>query len=269
MIKAKSLTNSMRHVCLVDRSTLSMYKSNIKLFLNMKISNKVGRNNEGSITVYTKSSRNKKLYRLIDFNRNIYNIPGIVYTTEYDPYRSSYISLIVYRNNICTYILSINNVCTGDIINTYKTISKYYNKGDCANLLTLPVGSIIHNLEYLPTYGSIYIRSAGTYGKVLRRHTRTNTVLVLLPSKYTFYASIFSKATIGVLSNIHHKSIKLGKAGRSRWLGIKPNVRGVAMNPIDHPHGGGEGKRSADAHKKSPWGKIHKWYNRKIINKLI
>lgn len=272
MIKYKSITNSMRHVCVINKESLSKQKSNFKLFISSHKSNTAGRNNSGHITVFTKSVRHKKLYRIIDFKRDIYDVPAIVYTNEYDPNRSSFISLIIYKNNICAYILSIGGLKIGDIIYTYSSerrLETLYKKGDCNLLCNLPIGTIIHNLEYLPKNGFIYIRSAGTYGKIIRKVSNSNTILIQLPSKYFFYASQYSKATIGAVSNPHHNEQKLGKAGRSRWLGIKPNVRGVAMNPIDHPHGGGEGKRSADSFKKSPWGKISKWYNKKVLHKLL
>jgi len=271
MKKYKSLTNSMRHVCLINKDFLSKSNSTTKLTNSSFIAKDSGRNCHGHTTVYTKSNRKKRFYRLIDFKRIIFDIPAKIYTNEYDPNRSTFISLIVYKNNLCTYILGINGVTIGATIYNYSLnrFPRIYKKGDSDFLCKLPIGSIIHNIEYLPSHGSIYIRSAGTYGKLLRKNVKYNLILIELPSKYIFYASPYSKATLGVLNNSMHHLRKIGKAGRNRWLGCKPNVRGVAMNPVDHPHGGGEGKRSSDAHKKSPWGKINRWYNSKMLKRLV
>lgn len=266
----KSFTNSMRHVCLINKNILSNKNKNEKihnLMLNIN-KNFSGRNNSGHITVFTKGKRKNRFYRYINYNRNIYNIPGIVYSNEYDPNRSSFISLIVYKNNICCYILGIKQLIVGDIITSYKDNylnEMLYKKGDSNQLLYLPISSLIHNLELWPKFGGIYIRSAGTYGKISKKLLGFNKVLVELPSNTFVYVSSFSCATLGIVSNLNHNKIVLGKAGRKRWLGYKSVVRGVAMNPVDHPHGGGEGKRSADSFKKSPWGKILRWNNKKKI----
>lgn len=269
----KSNTPSMRHVCLINKKILSNKNKNenIKLLMSSIQKNNAGRNNSGHITVYTKCSRRKRFFRHIDYKRNIYNIPGIVYSLEYDPNRSSFISLIVYKNYICCYIIGIHQLNIGDSIcsreNTFSNDISY-RKGDCLQLFYLPISSLIHNLELWPKQGGIYIRSAGTYGKILKKLFLFNKVLIELPSKSFFYASLFSYATLGIVSNIEHKNIALGKAGRNRWLGFKSVVRGVAMNPVDHPHGGGEGKRSDDSFKKSPWGKVLKFKNRKKLRVL-
>lgn len=272
MRKYKSITNSMRHVCLVDKKILRKKNSVTKLFWNKRIKNFSGRNNSGHTTVYTKSFKKKRLFRIIDYKRNIFNIPAVVYSNEYDPNRSSFISLLVYKNFTCCYILGIQNIDIGTYVNNYNSKSKknflLYKKGDKNKLLYFNTGSIIHNLEYLPNNGAIYIRSAGTYGKLIKKYLRFNKALVELPSGCTFYASIYSSATLGIVSNPLHNKVNLGKAGRSRWLGKKSSVRGVAMNPVDHPHGGGEGKKSAPSLKRSPWGKISKWKNKKEIKKF-
>ena len=272
MKKYNSITNSMRHVCLIDKTLLRKKNSVTKLFWNKKIKNFSGRNNTGSISVYSKGTRKKRLFRIIDYKRNILNIPGIIYSNEYDPNRSSFISLVVYKNFICCYILGIQNLDIGSYIYNYnsnfKKNSLFYKKGDKNILLYLSTGSIIHNLEYLPNNGSIYIRSAGTYGKIIKKYLRFNKALIQLPSGYTLYSSIYSSATLGIVSNPLHNKVSLGKAGRNRWLGKKSSVRGVAMNPVDHPHGGGEGKKSAPSFKRSPWGKISKWKNKKKIKKF-
>jgi len=264
MKKYNSITNSMRHVCIINKDILS--KTNSLSYLKVGLKNHAGRNNSGSITVRTKGTRHKRKYLIVDNRRTIYNIPSIIYSYEYDSNRSSFISLIVYKNNLCCYILSINNLFIGDIIYSYNNNNpKIYIKGDRNKLLYLTTGSIIHNVEYLPYCGGIYIRSAGTFGKLLKKYYSLNKALIELPSKKQFYTSLHSFATIGIVSNKDYYKIKLGKAGRKRWLGYKPSVRGVAMNPVDHPHGGGEGKKSNPAFKRSPWGKISKWHNNKKL----
>ena len=264
----------MRHLRLINKSILSNNNNNnIISNLTVNISKNSGRNHHGHITVFTKNTSTSliKRYRFIDFKRHIFNVPGIVYSIEYDPNRSSFISLVLYKNNICCYIISVNGLNIGDKIQSYNNFSiheKSYDKGDNNQLLYLPISSIINSLELWPRKGGIYIRSAGSYGKILKKLVHINKVLIELPSNSLLYASIFSRATIGICGNINHNKIVLGKAGRNRWLGTKPIVRGVAMNPIDHPHGGGEGKRSSDPLKKSPWGRILKWNNKKKIKFL-
>jgi len=267
MKKYNSITNSMRHVCLIDKSILRNTVKISNLFLIKK--NNSGRNNSGKITVYTKGKKkHKKLYRIIDYKRINWNIPGTIYTNEYDPNRSSFISLVVYKNNICCYILGVHNLNIGSTVYSYNNINNNYlsyKKGYSNKLLYLVTGSVIHNVEYYPGKGGIFIRSAGTYGKIIKKYLNLNKVLIELPSKTKFYTSLYSNATLGMVSNSFHNKVNLGKAGRNRWLGNKSNVRGVAMNPVDHPHGGGEGKKSNPSFKRSPWGKIYKWNNKKRI----
>lgn len=256
----------MRHVCLIDTSTLRKNNRFYPLFSKKHFKNFSGRNNRGRITSLRKMSKHKKSYRLVDTKRSLYNIKGFIYSYEYDPNRSSFISLIVYNNFICCYILSIQNTFTGDIVCSYSYENEdipFFNKGDNHFLLFIPSGSLIHNLESLPGHGGIYIRSAGTYGKIIKKYMNYKRVLICLPSNQYIYASIYSRCTIGIVSNVYHNKISLGKAGRNRWLGNKSKVRGVAMNPVDHPHGGGEGKKSNPSFKRSPWGKISKWRNKK------
>jgi large subunit ribosomal protein L2 len=271
MKKFNSYTSSMRHVCLIDKNNIVSNNNKNKLINNLILyigKKHSGRNNSGHITVFSKGTRHDRFYRYIDYKRNVLNVPGIIHSIHYDPNRSAFISLVFYKNGIVSYIISVHKLCVGEIIYSRKGVNSdeiYYNKGDNSQLLYLPISSVIHNLELWPNNGGIYIRSAGTYGIILKKLFQLNKVLIELPSKNLFYASIFSKATLGIISNPQHNKIILGKAGRKRWLGIKSIVRGVAMNPVDHPHGGGEGKRSDDAFKKSPWGKVLKWRNKKKI----
>ena len=206
----------MRHVCIIDKSILSSQNSITHLLLNKNIKNYAGRNHKGRITVYTKGVRNKRLFRVIDYKRTNYNIPAIVYSTVFDPNRSSFISLIVYKNYLCCYILSIHNLNIGSKITNYKNHHKMLKKGDKNKLLYITTGSIIHNLESLPGFGGKYIRSAGSYGKVLKKYLHFNKVLIELPSKCILYASVYSSATLGIVSNIDYNNINIGKAGRHR-----------------------------------------------------
>ena len=268
----KSITNSMRHVYLINKNILCQKKA-IKHLASSVIKSKAGRNNSGKITVHTKG---KKFYnnkpRRVSYKRFNYNISGYIYRYEYDPNRSSFISLIIYKNYICCYILGVKNTFKGDIIHSYnfdimsdEEMNKIYKKGDSNKLLYLPVGSFIHNIERFPNSGGVYARSAGTYGQIFKKDIINNKALIILPSNKKLYLSLNSYATLGVVSNERHKDQVIGKAGRNRWLGKKSKVRGVAMNPVDHPHGGGEGKKSP-TYKKTPWGKIKKWVNKKILH---
>jgi len=266
----KSITNSMRHVCLINKKILRNENKLPNLFTNKSIKNYAGRNNSGKITIRSKGHKHKRFYRLIDYKRLNHNIPGIVYSNEYDPNRSSFISLIVFKNFLCCYIIGINNLRIGNTICSYnRIINNYlcYKKGDSNRLIYFTIGSVVHNVELLPEHGGIYIRSAGTYGKIIKKNSKLNKILIELPSKVQFYTSLYSYATLGTVSNTYNHNIVIGKAGRNRWLGKKSSVRGVAMNPVDHPHGGGEGKKSNSAFKRSPWGKIYKWNNKNRIFK--
>lgn len=271
MKKYKSITNSMRHVCLIDikKETSKNTTLPARLLQTHNTKNYSGRNISGKITVFTKCNKHKRLYRIIDNKRTNKNVPGIVYSIEYDPNRSSFISLITYNNNITCYILSVYNVKVGDKLMSYDSPPSedqlFYRPGDNNRLIYINTGVVIHNVEYLPEHGGIFIRSAGTYGKIIKKYTKINKVLIELPSKVRFFTSIYSFATIGVVSNKFYKNRVIGKAGRNRWLGKKSTVRGVAMNPVDHPHGGGEGKKSNPSWKRSPWGKILRKHNRRRI----
>lgn len=260
----------MRHVLLVNKNIL--YKKRfIKKLTLIKTNNFSGRNNTGKICVFSKGKKAHRSSSRILRTKGIsyYNIPGSVYRFEYDPNRSSFISLVVYPNKIYCYVLGVKNINIGDFIYWYNNDIDFnnivYNKGDTHFLRFLPLGSLIHNIELYPNKGGIFSKSAGTYSILLKKHFKINKALIKLPSKKKIYISLDSSATLGIVSNESHFSQSLGKAGRSRWLGYKSIVRGVAMNPIDHPHGGGEGKKWVSL-KKTPWGKIKKWINKKYLH---
>lgn len=211
-----------------------------------------GRNNRGRITTRHKGGGHKRLYRLIDFKRNKYNLFGKVVSIEYDPNRNVNIALINYEDGEKRYILHPESLKLGDTILSGDTISP--NIGNALPLSAIPLGTEIHNIELFPGKGGQIIRAAGTCAKVLAKEN--NFVVLRLPSKEI---RLFKKeccATIGKLSNSDFYNISFGKAGRSRWLGIRPTVRGSAMNPVDHPHGGGEGRCPiGKARPLTPWGK--------------
>ena len=215
-----------------------------------------GRNNLGRITSRRRGGGHRRRYRIIDFKRNKYDIKGKIIAIEYDPNRSARIALVEYDDGDRRYILSPDGLKVGNSI-----ISSVDNKipfkiGNNTCLKSIPEGLLIHNIELKPLKGAQLARSAGTYAKIMAKED--NMVTVKLPSGEMRMIHENCQATIGVVGNKNHENIKIGKAGRSRWLGRRPKVRGVVMNPVDHPHGGGEGRTSGGRHPVSPWGKPEK-----------
>ena len=211
-----------------------------------------GRNNEGKITIRHRGGGHKKLYRLIDFKRNNHNIRGKVISIEYDPNRNTRISLIQYENGEKRYILHPENLNINDSI--YSGLKTDIQIGNSLALEHIPLGLDVHNIELTPRRGGQIVRAAGTSAKILAKEG--SYVTLRLPSKEIRLVKKECFATIGVLDNKDHNNVISGKAGRTRWLGIRPTVRGVVMNACDHPHGGGEG-RSPVGRKRpvTPWGK--------------
>lgn len=243
-----SVTQSLRQVVQVDRSEL--WKGRPLKKLAKGISKTGGRNNLGRITIWHRGKGHKQLYRMIDFKRRVFDIYATVERIEYDPNRTAFIALIRYDDGKFSYILSPKNLNVGDkIISSDKA---EINVGNCLPLEVIPVGTIIHNIEIKPGKGGQIARSAGTYAVLLNKDS--GYAQIKLRSGEVRRISLASRATVGSVSNIDHKNISYGKAGRVRWLGRRPVVRGVAMNPVDHPHGGGEGKTSGGRHPVTPWG---------------
>jgi large subunit ribosomal protein L2 len=211
-----------------------------------------GRNNQGRITIRHRGGGHKKLYRLIDFKRNNYNILGKVASIEYDPNRNVRIALIKYEDGEKRYILYPQNLKINSIISS--GINSKIQIGNSLNLSNIPLGLDVHNIELIPQKGGQIVRSAGTRAKILAKEG--NYITLRLPSKEIRLVLKECAATIGVLGNKDFNNLVIGKAGRTRWLGKRSHVRGVAMNPCDHPHGGGEG-RSPIGRKRpiTPWGK--------------
>jgi large subunit ribosomal protein L2 len=213
-----------------------------------------GRGNTGRITCRHKGGGHKKHYRLIDFKRNKAGIPARVASIEYDPNRSARIALLHYADGDKRYIIAPQDLHVDDIIQSTEELEM--KTGNCLPLSIIPLGTGIHNIEMKPGKGGQLVRSAGSMATLLAREG--NYAHVRLPSGEVRLFHLQCRATIGQVGNIEHENISLGKAGRSRWLGIRPSVRGVAMNPVDHPMGGGEGRSSGGRHPCTPWGKITK-----------
>ena len=210
-----------------------------------------GRNNLGRITAYHRGGGHKRLYRIIDFKRDKRNIPGVIVSIEYDPNRSAFISLVKYKDGEYRYIIAPKGIKVGDEIIAGEKVD--IKIGNALPLKDIPDGTIIHNVELKVGKGGQLARSAGSYAQILGKEGKY--AILKLPSGEMRKVLLECYATIGQVSNEIHENISLGKAGRKRWLGRRPIVRGVAMNPIDHPHGGGEGRSSVGRHPVTPWGK--------------
>ena len=215
------------------------------------IKKKSGRNNTGRITCRNKGGGHKQQYRIIDFKRDKFNIEGTVTTIEYDPNRNVRISLVVYADGEKRYILTPDGLKVGDkvISGTEADIKA----GNALPLENIPLGTMVHNIEMTPKNGGVMVRTAGGAAQLMAKEG--NYVTLKLPSSEMRMVRKECLATVGVLGNAEYKNLSVGKAGRTRHLGIKPTVRGVTMNPCDHPHGGGEGKTGPGGHPKTPWGK--------------
>ena len=216
---------------------------------------KAGRNNRGRITVRHRGGGHKRRYRLIDFRRDKWNVPGKVATIEYDPNRSARIALIHFADGEKRYILHPLGLKVGDQVVTSNDAD--IMPGNCMELLSVPLGTHVHNIELQSMRGGQLCRSAGTYAQVMAKEQ--GYVLLRLPSGELRNVWGKNRATIGQVGNTSHEQVVVGKAGRSRWLGRRPTVRGTAMNPVDHPHGGGEG-RAKGRHPVTPWGRPTKGY---------
>ena len=231
--------------------------------LTVALRKKGGRNNTGRITVRRRGGGHKRRYRIIDFKRDKFGINGKVATIEYDPNRSAYISLVHYDDGEKRYILSPLDISIGSIIVSGDKVP--LKVGNALLLSNIPTGLLVHNVELVPGKGGQMVRTAGAYAQVMA-HDNGYTTLKL-PSGEVRLVSDQCMATIGQVGNRAFEQIVSGKAGRSRWLGRRPKVRGVVMNPVDHPHGGGEGKTSGGRHPVSPWGKPTKGYKTRKKNK--
>lgn len=228
-----------------------------------------GRNHWGRITSRHRGGGHKRMYRIIDFKRDKWNIPAKVASIEYDPNRSAYIALLHYVDGEKRYIIAPLGLQVGEQVMAGAGVD--INPGNALTLRDIPLGTIIHNIEMKKGKGGQLVRSAGALARLLAKENEY--AQIKLVSGEVRMIPLDCMATIGQVSNLDHENISIGKAGRSRWLGRRPRVRGVAMNPIDHPHGGGEGKTSGGRHPCTPWGKPTKGYKtrkkRSYSNKYI
>ena len=262
----KSYTKSTRGTVLVDRKNLWKGKSLKSLTIGKHSTG--GRNNLGRITSRSKGAGHKKKYREIDFYRKKDNLKAKIERIEYDPNRSAHVALIKYEDGLMSYILAPNKIKIGDEVVSGK--NKEIEIGNCMPLSDIPTGTDIHNIELYPNGGGKLARSAGSSAQISGKDE--NYCIIKLGSGEIRKIINTARATIGSVSNTDHQNIKIGKAGRNRWKGRRPSVRGVAMNPVDHPHGGGEGKTSGGRSPVSPWGQSAKGLktrNNKSTNKFI
>jgi len=254
----KPITPSLRYKTVADFSGLTPKKEQPRKPRKLVVSNSKtgGRNNFGKMTVRHIGGGHKRKYRLIDFRRDKLEIPATVASLEYDPNRTAYIALLNYADGEKRYILAPLNLNVGDKV--IASDSADIKPGNNLALSAIPVGTLIHNIEVEPGKGGKLARSAGNYAQLMAKEGEY--CQVKMPSGEMRLVHSRCRASIGQLSNTDHENITIGKAGRARWLGIRPTNRGVSMNPIDHPHGGGEGRTKGGRHPVTPWGKPTKGY---------
>ena len=248
----KPTTPGQRGTVLVSKSHL--WKGDPHKSLVTKQHSTGGRNNQGRITSRRMGGGVKRKYRLIDFKRNKFDISAEVIRNEYDPNRSAFISLLKYEDGVFSYILSPQKIKVGDKVISGENVE--IKEGNSLPLKNIPVGTSVHNIELKPGAGGQLARSAGTSVQIISKEDLY--VQLKLVSGEIRLVNKNCLATIGIVSNADNKNTKLGKAGRKRYLGFRPKVRGVVMNPVDHPHGGGEGRTSGGRHPVTPWGKATK-----------
>ncbi len=244
----RPVTPSLRQLVIVDRKEL--WKGKPVKALTEGLHKTGGRNNTGRVTVWSRGGGHKRRYRAIDFKRRRFDVPATVERLEYDPNRSAFIALIRYEDDELSYILAPQRLKPGDRVVSGERVDIV--PGNAMPLRNIPVGTVIHNVEMKPEKGGQIARSAGAYVQLIGKDA--GYALLRLSSGEQRMVHAACMATIGAVSNPDHQNINLGKAGRKRWLGRRPVVRGVAMNPVDHPHGGGEGRTSGGRHPVTPWG---------------
>lgn len=245
----RPITPSLRQLVLVDRSEL--HKGKPVKMLTEGLTGSGGRNNTGRITARRMGGGHKRTYRIVDFKRRKFDMPATVERLEYDPNRTGFIALVKYEDGTLSYILAPQRLKAGDVIVSGEKVD--VKPGNAMPLKNIPVGTIVHNVELKAGKGGQLARSAGTYLQLVGRDQ--GYAQLKLPSGELRMVRGECMATIGAVSNPDQANVVIAKAGRNRWLGKRPAVRGVAMNPIDHPHGGGEGRTSGGRHPVTPWGK--------------
>ncbi|RJP28888.1 MAG: 50S ribosomal protein L2 [Candidatus Omnitrophota bacterium] len=268
--KYRPVTPSRRWITGSDFAEIT--KSTPEKSLIAPLKRKGGRNSSGRLTVRHQGGGHKRMLRLIDFRRDIYDIPAKVIAIEYDPNRSARIALVEYNNKIKKYILAPVGLNVNDEIIATKQKDVEIKTGNSLLLRYIPTGTMIHNVELFKGKGGQIVRSAGASAQIMAKEGEY--AQVKLPSGEIRLINLDCHATIGQIGNIEHEAISIGKAGRARWAGVRPTVRGAAMNPVDHPHGGGEGKSGqGNPHPVTPWGKPTKGYktrlDKRYSNKFI
>ncbi|MGY6567753.1 MAG: 50S ribosomal protein L2 [Salinarimonas sp.] len=263
----KPITPGLRQLVIVDRSGL--YKGKPEKSLTEGLSSKGGRNNTGRITVRFRGGGHKRTYRVVDFKRRArLGDIATVQRIEYDPNRTAYIALIAYDDGEKAYILAPQRLAAGDKVTAAEQAD--IKPGNAMPIGNIPVGTVVHNIETKIGRGGSIARSAGSYAQIVGRDRGYVSVRLGSGEQRLVHGRCF--ATVGAVSNPDHMNISMGKAGRNRWLGKRPHNRGVVMNPIDHPHGGGEGRTSGGRHPVTPWGKPtkgHKTRSNKRTDKFI
>ena len=260
----KPTTPSRRHMTGPDFAEITKGTPEKSLLLPLKKSG--GRNSYGRVTSRHRGGGHKRMLRIVDFKRDIIDIPGKVIAIEYDPNRSCRIALIEYPNKVKRYILAAVGLSVGQTIISSNQKDVEIQIGNCLLLRNMPSGTLIHNLEIGKGKGGQIVRSAGSSAQLMAKEG--NFAHIKLPSGEVRLVSLDCHATVGQVGNVEHEAIYMGKAGRNRWLGVKPQSRGLAMNPFDHPHGGGEGKSGqGNPHPVTPWGKPTKGYRTRKPNR--
>ena len=250
----KPVTPGRRQVVLVDKSEL--WKGRPVKTLTEGLQKSGGRNNRGRITTRHHGGGHKQLYRVVDFKRRKFDVDGTVERLEYDPNRTAFIALVKYSDGERAYILAPQRLSVGDKVVSGERVD--IKPGNTLPLRNIPVGTIIHNVEFKPGKGGQIARSAGTFVQLVGKDQ--GYALLRLASGEVRRVQLECLASIGAVSNPDQQNVVIGKAGRSRWMGVRPSVRGTAMNPIDHPHGGGEGRTKGGRHPVTPWGQPTKGY---------
>ncbi len=247
--KYNPITPGMRGLVQVDRSEL--WKGKPVKSLTEGLRKTGGRNNKGRVTTRHIGGGHSRRYRIVDFKRRKFDVPAVVERLEYDPNRTAFLALVKYQDGERAYIIAPQRIKAGDSVVAGEKVD--VKPGNAMPLKSIPVGTIVHNVEMKPGAGAKLARSAGSYVQLVGRDG--GYAQIKLGSGELRVVQQECMATIGAVSNADHSNVKLGKAGRNRWKGVRPSVRGVAMNPVDHPHGGGEGRTSGGRHPVTPWGK--------------
>lgn len=248
----KPFTKSRRFTTVLDYSELSDVAPEKSLTVGLKKTG--GRNNMGRVTTRFRGGGNKRIYRKVDFKRNKFDVTAEVKTIEYDPNRSAFIALIEYADGVKSYILATNGMKVGQIVSNGPNAE--IKAGNALPLRSIPVGTEVHNIEFIPGRGGKMVRAAGQSATL--RSKDGEYAQIKLPSGEVRLVHLNCLATIGQVGNLDHMNVSLGKAGKKRYKGFRPHVRGVVQNPVDHPMGGGEGRSSGGGHPVSPWGQLAK-----------